>query len=116
MSARNIAGRGEAVDARSNEADEPLRQVLTGLDAAVRSFDVAGRMERQPYIMIAAAVSVGFVLGGGLFRPFASRLIRAGLRLALIPLAQQAIVRLLSPAIESDTGEAPVADGTGRPT
>lgn len=62
-----------------------------------QSLDLTGRMERQPYAMIAAAVGIGFVLGGGLFRPYASRLLRRGLRMALIPLAEQALLRLLSP-------------------
>jgi hypothetical protein len=81
-------------------APVPVRfqEAMTELDAAARAVDLDGRMERHPYAMIAAAAGVGFVLGGGLFRPFAGRLFRSGLRLAIIPLAERLLVQLLTPS------------------
>jgi hypothetical protein len=35
--------------------------------------------------MVLAAAGIGYVLGGGLFSPMTSRLLKVGLRLALVP-------------------------------
>src|SRR5437868_4245118 len=48
--------------------------------------DIEGRIERNPLGTVLAAAGVGFVLGGGIFRPLAARAIGMGLRFALLPL------------------------------
>ena len=97
MDARLDGLRAEDETAPEPGTDDRLRHALTELGSVARSFDLAGHMERHPYALVAAAGGVGFVLGGGLFQPLAGRLVRTGLRLALLPLAEQLIVRLLSP-------------------
>ena len=54
--------------------------------------DIEGRLRRNPYGMVAGAVVVGFVLGGGLFTRLTARIGGAGLRIGLAaiwPLLQQ---------------------------
>ncbi|MFN2549410.1 MAG: hypothetical protein ABR567_18460 [Myxococcales bacterium] len=53
-----------------------------------QSIDLRGRVQRNPIAMVAAAAGVGYMLGGGLFSPFTARLVRYGLKLAIIPLVK----------------------------
>ena len=53
-----------------------------------RSIDLRGRVQRNPIGMVALAAGVGYVLGGGLFSPLTGKLVRIGLRVALIPLVK----------------------------
>src|SRR5437016_2791284 len=52
------------------------------------SIDLRGRVQSHPIGMVCAALGVGYVLGGGLFSPFTSRLLKIGIRLAVIPLVK----------------------------
>lgn len=58
------------------------------------SIDLAGRVERNPIGMCLAALGVGYVLGGGLFSPLTGKLVKVGVRLALIPLVKGQIAGL----------------------
>ncbi len=49
------------------------------------TLDVRNRVDKHPYLMLAAAAGIGYVLGGGLFTTFTARLVRVGIRLAAIP-------------------------------
>ena len=54
--------------------------------------DIEGRLQRNPYGVVAGAVVVGFVLGGGLFTRLTARIAGAGLRMGLmaaLPLLQR---------------------------
>ena len=56
------------------------------------ALDIEGRLERNPYGMLAGALAVGFVLGGGLFTRLTASIAGAGLRVGLaaaLPLLQQ---------------------------
>ena len=62
------------------------------------ALDIPGRVERHPYGTVAAAVGIGYVLGGGLFTPLTARIvglgIRIGVRLALLPMLKDQISEL----------------------
>jgi ElaB/YqjD/DUF883 family membrane-anchored ribosome-binding protein len=79
-------------DLASRESIRELREAL----------DIERRARRHPYGMVAAALGVGFVLGGGLLSPLASRLVRAALRLGLrasaLPFIENELVVLLTGA------------------
>jgi len=47
------------------------------------TLDIEGRLQRNPYGMMAGALAVGFVLGGGLFTRLTGAIAGAGLRMAL---------------------------------
>jgi hypothetical protein len=47
-------------------------------------FDLQGRVQRNPYGMVAGALAVGYVLGGGLFTRLTERVVGAALRAGLL--------------------------------
>jgi hypothetical protein len=46
--------------------------------------DIPGRVERNPYGMMAGAMGVGFVLGGGLFTRITEKIAGAALRIGVM--------------------------------
>ena len=57
--------------------------------------DIEGRLRRNPYGMVAGALAVGFVMGGGLFTRLTARIAGVGLRVGLAaawPLLQQQLL------------------------
>jgi hypothetical protein len=69
--------------------------------------DLKGRVNRNPYGTVAAALGIGYVLGGGLFTPLTARIVgmglRIGMRLAVLPLLKQEVAEVLE-SIEEDDG------------
>ena len=96
---------GEA--GRRREDGAPGASGGIDVDAVWKALDIENRVERSPFGMVAAAAGIGFVIGGGLFRPFAARLLRMGLRAAILPLAEQALARLLVRVGTEDAGPTP---------
>ena len=43
--------------------------------------------KENPYVVLGAAVGVGYILGGGTFSPFSRRIARIGMKALLLPLA-----------------------------
>jgi len=73
------------IDLRGDDAPGAWRKTL----------DIGGRVQRNPYAMLAGALGVGFVLGGGLFTRLTATIVGAGLRLAVmtaLPAIQQTLV------------------------
>jgi hypothetical protein len=58
------------------------------------SIDLRGRVQRNPIGMVLAAAGIGYVLGGGLYSPMTSRLLRIGVRLALVPVIKSQLGRM----------------------
>ena len=70
-----------------------------------RTLDIEGRLRRNPYGMVAGALGIGFILGGGLFTRLAERMLGAGLRVGLmaaLPILEKSIAQALS-ASKSET-------------
>jgi hypothetical protein len=65
------------------------------------ALDLRGRVQRHPLGMVLAAAGVGYVLGGGLFSATTGRLVRVGMRLALVPLLKSQIA-----SFSGDVGQA----------
>jgi len=69
--------------------------------------DLKGRVNRNPYGTVAAALGIGYVLGGGLFTPLTARIVgmglRIGMRLAVLLLLKQEVAEVLE-SIEDDDG------------
>lgn len=54
--------------------------------------DLTRELATHPYRTLALAAAAGYVLGGGLFTPLTGHALRIGLRLALLPMAQAALL------------------------
>lgn len=92
-------GFGHRVDRIGTDAQQLIddaRGAVTDLSATL---DLKGRVDRNPYGMIAAALGVGYVLGGGLFTPTTARLIRLGVRLAALPFVKDELITMAETAV-----------------
>jgi hypothetical protein len=78
-----------------------------------RALDLRGRVQRHPYLMVAATAGLGYVLGGGLFTRTTARLLGLAGRVAALPMVRSEIVSLaeamLSGATEDEGGQRPSA-------
>jgi hypothetical protein len=54
------------------------------IDQVRDALDIHGRVERNPYGMVAGALAVGFLMGGGLFSRLTDRLAGTALRIGLM--------------------------------
>lgn len=117
-------GLGERLDKASQAAGQTwsrARDTYTDVRAAV---DLPGRVDRHPYGTLAAALGIGYVLGGGLFTALTGRIVglglRVGLRLAVLPLIKDEIsdlAEMLGQGDERAPGEATVTrDDAGERT
>jgi len=70
--------------------------------------DLKRQVSRHPYGTVAAALGIGYALGGGIFTPLTSRLVRRGLRIgiriALLPVVKAELSELAA-AFIGDTNE-----------
>ncbi len=74
----------------STIADKTQRvaEDLRGLFDTVRNdYPIGKYYEENPYIVLAAAAGVGYVLAGGLLSPFTRRLMRVGMKALVLPMA-----------------------------
>jgi hypothetical protein len=83
-------------------------------ESFTKSVDLRGRVERNPIGMIALAAGVGYVLGGGLFSPATGKIVKIGLRVALIPLLKGQLSNLAGAVSES--GGSTAGEGAAGPT
>jgi hypothetical protein len=74
-------------------------------ESFTRSIDLRGRVDRNPVGMVLAAAGIGYVLGGGLFSPLTGKLVKVGIRLALIPLVKSQLSNIAGAAREATAGE-----------
>jgi hypothetical protein len=81
-------GNGKTFEHASRMVDE-ARAFGSSLSNQAQQFtetlDLRGRVQRNPIGMVLAAAGIGYVLGGGLFSPMTSKLLKIGIRLALVP-------------------------------
>jgi hypothetical protein len=75
-------------------------------ESFTRAIDLRGRVERNPIGMMLAAAGIGYVLGGGLFSPLTGKVVRIGLRLALIPVIKSQLANIAGPAHAAGEGAA----------
>jgi hypothetical protein len=88
-----------------------LSESANGLSAAV---DLRGRILRNPLGMMAAGFGIGYLLGGGLFTPLTKKLVRVGLRVAILPLVRGPLMTMAGAAAasaQSGGGSSPAQSG-----
>ncbi len=66
----------------------------------MEAVNLQGRVERNPYGMVAAALGIGYLLGGGLFTATTARLFRLGIKVAAVPLVRDEFVSFAENAID----------------
>ena len=103
---------GSWVNESAHKAWDRTRGAVSELKRAAA---IEERVNRNPYGSIAAALGIGYVLGGGIFTPLTSRIValglRIGIRLAVLPMLKDEI-SVLADALG---GEGEVAEaGKGR--
>lgn len=103
-------GFGQRVDQIGVDAQQlwtDARSAVTGLS---ETLDIRGRVDRNPYGMVLAAVGVGYVLGGGLFTPLTGRILKLGVRLAALPFVKDELLGMAEAALQGfQTGQANVS-------
>jgi hypothetical protein len=97
---------GGAGDWVSDSAHKVYDRTRGAVSELKRAAAIDERVGRHPYGSVAAALGIGYLLGGGLFTPLTSRIValglRIGVRLAVLPMLKDEI-SVLADAL---TGEA----------
>jgi hypothetical protein len=120
---RPANGRADAPAAASrigervgHSADETWDRAREGIGELREKLDLQGRANRHPYGTVAAALGIGYVIGGGLFTPLTGRLVglavRLGLRLAVLPVIKDELQGLAESLTQHDE-EGEVGGGHG---
>jgi len=99
---QGFVGRVGHLNDSAQQLLEEARSTFEDLGAAI---DLRGRVQRHPYGMVAAALGLGYVLGGGLFSGLTFRVMSLGVRLAAIPLVKQQLLGLAGAAVSGFTGD-----------
>ena len=103
-----FAGRVDSLGKAAASFTEELR--ATAADFG-RALDLRGRARRHPYLMVAAAAGLGYVLGGGLFTRSTARVVGLAGRLGALPLVRSELFGLaeavLSGSAEDDDSTRP---------
>ena len=99
---------GQRASRASDTAQDAWSRTRETANEIKDRLDIDRRVAEHPYGMIAAAVGVGYVLGGGFFTPLTARIlglgVRLGLRIAAIPLLEQEL-RGFAEAVVGDAGD-----------
>lgn len=118
---RSTAENGSAtLGKRVDQVSHTAEQAWSKTREAISSVDVKGRVRRNPYGSMAAAVGIGYVLGGGIFTPLTARIVglglRLGMRLALLPLLKQELFDLAEGLEVSEASESSKARRVSKAT
>lgn len=93
------AGFGQRVDQIGSDAQQLWNNARGAVTDLRDTMDLHGRVDRNPYLMVAAALGVGYVLGGGLFTRTTGRLLRLGMRLAALPMVKDELLGMAEAAM-----------------
>jgi hypothetical protein len=108
---------GRHVDRVTDNAQEAWSRTRETVNDLKERLDLDGRIERNPYGMVAAALGIGYVLGGGFFSPLTARIVRLGmkmgLRLAAIPFIENELRGLADNVFNGEQAEGAEAETPG---
>jgi hypothetical protein len=106
---------GERMDRIGTDAQQLWEDARGAVTDLRDTMDLQGRVERNPYLMLAAAFGVGYVLGGGLFTRTTARMIRLGVRLAALPMVKDELLGMAEAAVRGfEAGTGRMADMSDR--
>ncbi|MBZ4415610.1 hypothetical protein [Myxococcus sp. RHSTA-1-4] len=110
-------GFGQRVDQIGSEAQQLWTDARGAVTDLGQTLDLRGRVERNPYGMMAAALGVGYLLGGGLFTPLTARIVRLGVRLAALPFVKDELLGMAEQAFQGyQTGRGMAGAGSSEST
>ena len=93
--AHGLSERLDKAEQAAGQTWSRARDTYTDLRDTV---NLQGRVDHHPYGTLAAALGIGYLLGGGLFTPLTGRIVglglRIGLRLAVLPIIKDEIAEL----------------------
>ena len=99
---------GKRIEKVGHTAEQVWDRTRDSVSDISNALDIQGRVQRNPYGTVAAAVGIGYVLGGGLFSPLTARIVglglRIGLRLAVLPMLKQEMAELVE-SIDDEEGK-----------
>ncbi len=84
---------GETVAGAAKNAGEAV-------NGAAEAIGLSDRVAAHPYGMVAAAIGIGYVAGGGLFTATTARVIELGLKLASVPFVRGRLIDIAENAVE----------------
>lgn len=93
--ARDVVAQARRVGQETAQLRETVRDAAASMG---RKVNVSGFVNDHPYQALGIALGVGYVLGGGLFSRFTGRLVRLGLRFAVLPALKDEVASLLQTA------------------
>lgn len=79
---------------------EVLSDANSAINGVADAVGITPKVEANPYAMVAAAVGIGYVLGGGLFTPTTFRLLRLGMKVAQIPAVRSRLLDVAETAVD----------------
>lgn len=97
MSKKNVTWQPPELPEVVVDAAKNANSAINGFSDAV---GLSEKVEQAPYAMIAAALGVGYVVGGGLFTSTTTRLVQLGMKLAAIPQVRDRLLDVAEAAID----------------
>lgn len=98
-------GSGTGAVHHASKAFEEAKAFTDAVSSTATNFskavDLRGRVQRNPIAMVCVAAGVGYVLGGGLFSPTTARLLKVGMRLAIIPFVKSQLATMAGQVVSS---------------
>jgi hypothetical protein len=93
--ANGHASEGDGTGWVTDSAHKAWDRTRGAVSELKRAAAIDERVDRHPYGSVAAALGIGYLLGGGLFTPLTSRIValglRIGVRLAVLPMLKDEI-------------------------
>lgn len=101
---------GHKVERASEGAQQAWTRTRDAVGSIRERLDIEGRVERHPFGTLAAAVGIGYVLGGGLFTRFTGRFLglglKIGVRLAVLPFIKDELADVVDTLVAGEGGDA----------
>lgn len=72
----------------------------SALNGVADALGVTPHVEKNPYGLVAAALGIGYVVGGGLLTPTTARLLRLGMKLASVPVVQDKLLEVAEAVVD----------------
>ncbi len=104
----DMAERVDSLGRMARSFSEELRGTAADFG---RALDLRGRARRHPYLMVAAAAGLGYVLGGGLFTRTTGRLLGLAGRAAALPLVRSELVGIAEALLSGNSDAAGTSAG-----